>query len=90
MQRRVWIVDPLDGTREYREGRDDWAVHIALSIDGEPSLGAVALPSLGVVMSTLEPPVLPALTSNQIRMVVSRTRPSAMTLQICEVMGETS
>src|SRR5688572_12990829 len=27
---RVWIVDPLDGTREYREGRDDWAVHVAL------------------------------------------------------------
>ena len=29
---RVWIVDPLDGTREYREGRDDWAVHVALAI----------------------------------------------------------
>ena len=85
--RRVWIVDPLDGTREYREGRDDWAVHIALSIDGEPTLGAVALPSLGLVMSTLAPPSLPALKFGQIRMVVSRTRPSAMTLHICEVMG---
>ncbi len=84
---RVWIVDPLDGTREYREGRDDWAVHIALSIDGEPSLGAVALPSLGLVMSTLDPPALPALDPSRIRMVVSRTRPSAMTLRICEVMG---
>src|SRR5947209_18390618 len=29
---RVWIVDPLDGTREYTEGRDDWAVHVALAI----------------------------------------------------------
>lgn len=27
---RVWIIDPLDGTREYAEGRDDWAVHVAL------------------------------------------------------------
>lgn len=84
---RVWIVDPLDGTREYREGRDDWAVHIALSIDGAASLGAVALPSLGLVMSTLNPPSLPNLDSNKIRMVVSRTRPSPMTLRICEVMG---
>ncbi|MDE2390686.1 MAG: 3'(2'),5'-bisphosphate nucleotidase CysQ, partial [Rhodospirillales bacterium] len=41
---RVWIVDPLDGTREYGEGRTDWAVHIALSIGGKPAIGAVALP----------------------------------------------
>ena len=37
---RVWIVDPLDGTREYAEGRDDWAVHIALAVDGAPDVGA--------------------------------------------------
>src|SRR5258708_1516830 len=41
---RVWIIDPLDGTREYSQGRDDWAVHVALAIDGQPALGAVALP----------------------------------------------
>src|SRR6201991_4792108 len=27
---RVWIVDPVDGTREFSIGRNDWAVHIAL------------------------------------------------------------
>ena len=27
---RVWILDPVDGTREYGEGRSDWAVHVAL------------------------------------------------------------
>ncbi len=42
---RVWIIDPLDGTREYREGRDDWAVHIALTVGGEPVASAVALPA---------------------------------------------
>src|SRR6185503_12058122 len=26
---RVWIIDPLDGTREYSQLRDDWAVHVA-------------------------------------------------------------
>src|SRR3546814_19611927 len=42
---RVWIVDPLDGTREYGEGRDDWAVHVALAIDGVAAVGAVGLPA---------------------------------------------
>ncbi len=44
---RVWIVDPVDGTREYGEGRTDWAVHVGLAIDGVAAVGAVALPGLG-------------------------------------------
>ena len=43
---RVWIIDPLDGTREYSEGRSDWAVHVALWADGRLVAGAVALPGL--------------------------------------------
>ena len=50
--RRVWIVDPLDGTREYAEGRADWAVHVALTVDGDPSCSAVALPGIDEVFST--------------------------------------
>jgi 3'(2'), 5'-bisphosphate nucleotidase len=50
---RVWIVDPLDGTREYGEpGRTDWAVHIALWADGELTAGAVGLPAQDTVLST--------------------------------------
>ena len=56
---RVWIVDPLDGTREYGEARRDWAVHVALAIDGVPAIGAVSLPSLGLVLDTGTPPVVP-------------------------------
>lgn len=52
-QRVVWIVDPLDGTKEYRSGRQDWAVHVGLAIDGEPTLGAVALPAIGAVMAAV-------------------------------------
>src|SRR5580698_372299 len=53
---RLWIVDPLDGTREFRErGRIDWAVHVALSVRGEPVVGAVALPAVDMVLSTGEP-----------------------------------
>ena len=44
---RVWIIDPLDGTREYSAQREDWAVHVALAIDGRCALGAVALPARG-------------------------------------------
>lgn len=52
---RVWIVDPLDGTREFSElGRDDWAVHVALWEAGELVAGAVALPAQGVTFATPE------------------------------------
>ena len=46
---RVWIVDPLDGTKEYAQLRSDWGVHVALAVDGRCVLGAVALPSEGRV-----------------------------------------
>lgn len=72
--RRVWIVDPLDGTREYAEGRDDWAVHVALCIGGEAVIGAVALPALGIVLDTGHP-VPPQAPPGRVRIVVSRTRP---------------
>jgi 3'(2'), 5'-bisphosphate nucleotidase len=48
---RVWIVDPLDGTNEYCAGREDWAVHVGLAIDGEVVLGAVALPAMGALLA---------------------------------------
>jgi 3'(2'), 5'-bisphosphate nucleotidase len=57
---RVWIVDPLDGTNEFGEdGRDEWAVHVALVVDGTPSAAAVALPVLGLTLSTDPPAALP-------------------------------
>lgn len=83
---RVWIVDPLDGTREYGEGRDDWAVHVALAIDGEPVTGAVALPALGLTFATDAPPPL-ATENAPIRMVVSRTRPAPEALAVAEALG---
>src|SRR5579864_827619 len=71
--RRVWIVDPLDGTREFSEGRDDWAVHVALAIDGRPVAGAVALPAQDLVFATESPPPRPCRQERPLRMVVSRT-----------------
>ena len=75
---RVWIIDPLDGTREFSEPpRDDWAVHVALWEDGDLVAGAVAQPALGETFNTGEPPVVPARTSDRPRIAVSRTRPPA-------------
>lgn len=75
---RVWIVDPLDGTREYSEPpREDWAVHVALCIDGVATIGAVALPAMGRTLSTgSDLPVLPPYDGKP-RLAVSRTRPAA-------------
>ena len=72
---RVWIVDPVDGTREYGESRTDWAVHVALAVGGVASIGAVALPGLGEVLRTDRPRKVPPAPS-RLRMVVSRTRPA--------------
>ena len=42
-----WLVDPLDGTREFAAGRDEFTVNIGLIRDGRPALGVVALPAYG-------------------------------------------
>jgi 3'(2'), 5'-bisphosphate nucleotidase len=80
---RVWIVDPLDGTREFGEkDRDDWAVHVALSVDGVARIGAVALPARDLVLATEPAPALPPRGDRPVRLVVSRTRPPAVTDRI--------
>ncbi len=83
---RVWIVDPLDGTREYGEARADWAVHVALAVDGVATIGAVALPGLPLTLSTDEPLSRPH-HSGKLRMLVSRTRPAAEAVAVAEALG---
>ena len=73
---RVWIIDPVDGTREYGEERTDWAVHVGLAVDGVATLGAVALPGMGNVLRSDRVAAVPP-PPDRLRMVVSRTRPAA-------------
>jgi 3'(2'), 5'-bisphosphate nucleotidase len=75
---RVWVVDPLDGTNEFGQpGRSDWAVHIALAVRGEPVVGAVALPAMGVVYGTGNPPPYPPpIDGRRLRVITSRSRSS--------------
>jgi 3'(2'), 5'-bisphosphate nucleotidase len=78
---RVWIVDPVDGTREFSmAGRTDWAVHIALwQRDGRPYGGitdaAVALPARGEVYRTDTVTTPPPRADGPIRITASANRP---------------
>jgi 3'(2'), 5'-bisphosphate nucleotidase len=83
---RVWIVDPLDGTREWGEGRSDWAVHVALAFNGIPTVAAVALPGRHQLLSTATPPPAPPARTGPIRLLVSRTRPPAVAEYLAEVL----
>ena len=86
---RVWIIDPLDGTREFGEvGRVDWAVHVALWERGELTAGAVALPAQDAVLSTAAPPAPPAAAPGAaLRLVVSRSRPPEFVQRLAAKLG---
>jgi 3'(2'), 5'-bisphosphate nucleotidase len=88
-RRRTWIVDPLDGTREFAEGRADWAVHVALVVDGAPVVGAVSLPALGLVLSTDRAWRAPGPLEHDrpLRVVVSRSRPPAVATDVATALG---
>jgi 3'(2'), 5'-bisphosphate nucleotidase len=83
---RVWIIDPVDGTREYGEARTDWAVHIAMAVDGVPTIGAVALPGLDLVLRSDQPHEVPPAPA-VLRMVVSRTRPAREATELAAKLG---
>ncbi len=90
---RVWIVDPVDGTREYGEKRSDWAVHVGLSIDGVASVGAVALPGQsdaagnpGLVLHTDDAGPL-AQAAETPRFLVSRSRPAKEAVAVCDALN---
>jgi 3'(2'), 5'-bisphosphate nucleotidase len=93
---RVWIVDPLDGTREFGEdGRTDWAVHVALwergAADAGLTAGAVALPAQGQVLSTVIPPAPQETAATQasapLRIVVSRSRAPRFVQKVADLVN---
>lgn len=90
---RVWIVDPLDGTREFGEaGRTDWAVHVALwersaaAGTGDLTVGAVALPAQGPTLSTAGPLPAPSIAERPLRLVVSRSRASQLVKDVAALL----
>ena len=84
---RVWIVDPLDGTREYGDPqRNDWAVHVALWERGALTAGAVALPAMELTLATDPPPAVPESHRTRPVVVTSRSRPSFVTAIAAEAI----
>ncbi len=47
--RELWVVDPLDGTREFIKRNGEFTVNVALVVEHEPVLGVVAAPALGLL-----------------------------------------
>jgi 3'(2'), 5'-bisphosphate nucleotidase len=85
---RVWIIDPLDGTREFGEpGRHDWAVHVALWDADRFLAGAVALPAVDLVLTTDPPPVLPEPGRNRPRIITSRSRAPYAAVIVANALG---
>ncbi|MCS4490041.1 3'(2'),5'-bisphosphate nucleotidase CysQ [Corynebacterium sp. ES2794-CONJ1] len=85
---RVWIIDPLDGTKEYATGRQDWAVHIALVENGIPTHAAVGLPDLGVVFHSDEARAVTGPMSK--RIAISHNRPPAVAQHVTKSLGFSS
>ncbi len=52
---RFWLVDPLDGTKEFLSGNGEFTVNIALIEHGVPVLGVVVVPALGETYAGAEP-----------------------------------
>ncbi|MDO5032695.1 3'(2'),5'-bisphosphate nucleotidase CysQ [Corynebacterium sp.] len=82
---RVWIVDPLDGTKEFATGRQDWAIHVALVVNGEVQHAAVGMPDLGVTFKSSEARAVAGPLSKKI--VVSRNRPPQVANYVGEKLG---
>ncbi|MGJ4139307.1 3'(2'),5'-bisphosphate nucleotidase CysQ [Corynebacterium evansiae] len=82
---RVWIIDPLDGTREYAGGRQDWAVHIALVENRKIVEAAVGMPDLGRVFSSSEVRAVAGARTN--RLVISQNTTPAIAEFIAEDLG---
>lgn len=85
---RVWIVDPLDGTREYGEpGRHDWAVHVALWERDRFAAAAVSLPAMDLVLATDPAPPMPEVDRERPRLITSRSRAPHAAVIVAHELG---
>ena len=85
---RVWIIDPIDGTKEFAEPpRYDWAIHIALWEKGRLTVGSVALPTLGITFDADPAPIVPPSTRERPLLVTSRTRNPYCAVKVANALG---
>ncbi|UVE96109.1 3'(2'),5'-bisphosphate nucleotidase CysQ [Dietzia sp. B32] len=82
---RVWIIDVIDGTKEFSTGRSDWSVHVALVVDGHPTVAAVGLPDAGRVFRSDQVDHVDGPHSGT--MVISRNNPPAGIHEVADELG---
>lgn len=101
---RVWLVDPLDGTKEFIARSNDFTVNIALVQDGEAVLGVVLAPVTGIAYvaargagawrlegearTRLQVAPLPAPGTTPLRVVGSRRHRAALDDAFCAALAE--
>lgn len=95
--RRYWLVDPLDGTKEFIKRNGEFTVNIALIENGEPVLGVVYAPVLDAMyvgergsgaFLNAQPIRVQEEMPDILRVVGSRSHPSAETVQWLEGLGK--
>ena len=87
---RLWIIDPLDGTREFRQlGRSDWAVHVAMAVGGvaRRRRGGAAGPRHGALARPTPRSCRRSAPGERPRVVVSRSRPPDVAYEVTEAIG---
>jgi 3'(2'), 5'-bisphosphate nucleotidase len=98
--RELWVVDPLDGTREFVKRNGEFTVNIALVQDHEPTLGLVAAPALGLLYwgaagvgafshhrGAARLPIHTSPSHDPLRVVGSRSHASAATTEYLATVG---
>lgn len=99
--RRYWLVDPLDGTREFVKKNGEFTVNIALIQDGRPTLGVVYAPVLDYLMHAVAgqgaclrqdgrdiPVQCRQPATSPLRVAASRSHPDPRTAAALERMGD--
>lgn len=84
---RVWIIDVIDGTKEFSTGRSDWSVHVALAVDGNPTVGSVGLPDAGRVFRSDQCAYVDGPLSGTL--VMSRNNPPPVAERVADALGLT-
>lgn len=84
-KQRVWIIDVIDGTKEFSTGRADWSVHVALVVDGAPGVAAVGLPDSTRVFRSDQVTYVDGPLAGT--MVVSRNNPPEVAERVARATG---
>ncbi|WP_284944056.1 3'(2'),5'-bisphosphate nucleotidase CysQ family protein [Acidisoma cladoniae] len=88
-EHEFWLVDPLDGTRDFAAGLDDFAVNVGLVRHGRPVLGAVGVPARGAVYFGMAGQAFRRDLHGETRIEARSPPPEGLTLLVSRFHGDT-